>query len=1342
MNKDKILKIFKEENLAPDIVQRLAAKLCPESGDTENGIDDVCHSQNPSLLGLGSLLKTVFDKSPDLVYCKDLAGVYIGCNQAFADYCQKSKTQIVGFKNESLCPPQARQRIQEIEEKVLAEKKAVLDGGHMIYSRDRDEIYSFLTSPICNHDGAVLGFFVVGRNIGGQDNDRWRQKREQALLQSLLDSHTDMVVYKSLDGRYLGANQAFFKFMGISAEEIIGKNDYDFLSWEDARQHEILEEKVILSNQPLHNEQALVSAAGQVMHAQVTRTIYYGPTGERFGLLIIVRDISQDKIMAEALQKSNSLLQSLLDCLPEAFVYRDAEGTYQGCNRAFTEILGASHERLCDQDGPERKWLDASYQRIQETFAKLNMQAPVKTVEVEIDSPFIPAPRIFRLTQAPYQTKSGELLGVMHLVQDVTDAKIADQKLVEANNLFTGLMQSATDSIYFKDHNLKYLGCNHSYEKMCGKQSAALLGHSSEEIFGPTARANYEEHEQKVLHHGIEEIFTVTQLGPDGEICHFEYRQAPIFAADGNISGVFGFIRDVSAAWTAEEELKKGHALLTSIIDSFPDHIYYQDLNGTLMGGNSAFSQWAGLADPFYLAGKPLENFFNDALSRRLRLLEHDVLDFRISITTEALNLGEEEPTDTFWEIWKSPIWNQDGEPVGLIGINRNITNRKDAERKMKEAVSLLESTMNANPDLVIFSDPTGIILNCNQAYADMLGMDKNTVVGKNSQSLYFDDAKSISLSLGNEADNKKSGSSWELSFTRDGQEHFFEILRADVLDANGQPAGQLEVARDITERKNTELALREAQDVAVKTHNELSLALNQVKAYARKAEAASRAKSEFLTNMSHEIRTPLNGVLGMTNLLLSTELDDLQKRYTEMAKNSGESLLGLINDILDFSKIEAGHMELESVPFTLAEILEDVGEIMSSRLQEKKLEFISHILPGTPQLVLGDLGRVRQILVNLAGNAVKFTLSGTITIIASLTTELPEHYLLRFEVVDTGIGIPKDKISSLFKPFTQVDATTTRRFGGTGLGLSICQHLVKLMDGEIGIESEPDVGTTFWFTLKLAKPSAETITHHQPKYKIQKGTALIWAPELARPMPLYSFEALGLKALVADSAEDALKQTMENKYEAVLVDYGVGHQEAINFAGKLKTAARLLLLLPPVGFRAELQELKEAGYRYFLTKPLKLAALSEAMSGVPEAQKVKPARAKVPLKNFRLLLVEDSPVNQLVAQGFLNAMGYVSDAVANGREALEALARLPYDLVLMDCQMPEMDGYEATRYIRSGKTAVLNPNVPIVAMTAHAMSGDKEKCLTTGMDDYLSKPINPHKLKEMLERWLEEKDM
>jgi two-component system, sensor histidine kinase and response regulator len=660
---------------------------------------------------------------------------------------------------------------------------------------------------------------------------------------------------------------------------------------------------------------------------------------------------------------------------------------------------------------------------------------------------------------------------------------------------------------------------------------------------------------------------------------------------------------------------------------------------------------------------------------------------------------------------------------------------------------AFLQSLVENVPVNIFRKDREGQFIFVNRRFCERQGKPASEILGKTDFDINQPEIAEQFRAHDREImESRETFAADEVEITPNGQHTWIHTLKVPIVDGNGEVTGVQGMYWDITEKKQAEENLRLAKEAA---------------------ETAARTKSEFLANMSHEIRTPMNGVIGMVGLLLESKLDAQQREFAETIRASAESLLTIINDILDFSKIEAGKLTFEILDFDLIETVETTLDILAERAHTKGIELACEIPPEVPTRLRGDSGRLRQILTNLIANAIKFTDSGEVVVRVSRESETATHAMVRFSVKDTGIGISPEAQRRLFAAFSQADGSTTRKYGGTGLGLAIAKQLVAMMNGEIGVQSEPGKGSTFWFTAQLEK-QATNARLATPVCRDFFNLRVLVVDDNAtnRQILRHQIRAWKMQPNSAASGPEALSMLREavsegRPYHLALLDVQMPEIDGFTLAANIKSdpaiANTRLIVLTSLGQSMSSAELQLAGIEAYLVKPVKQSRLFDCVVNVigkteaedffvnnassgPGVDPVVSQPGKI-----RILLAEDNLVNQKVALGQLRKLGYSADIAGNGLEAQAALEQTSYDIILMDCQMPEMDGYETTRTIRKreqglGGSCCWKAPVHIIAMTANAMTGDRERCLAAGMDDYLSKPVRSTELEAALERWKKSK--
>jgi Amt family ammonium transporter len=832
----------------------------------------------------------------------------------------------------------------------------------------------------------------------------------------------------------------------------------------------------------------------------------------------------------------------------------------------------------------------------------------------------------------------------------------------------------------------------------------------------------------------------ITGLHRDGQELLIELSTVRVAGLDEPIFSTF--IRDISERRRTEMTLKHQSSLLADIIAMIPYSIFWKDHQSHYLGCNATFAREAGFKDPQQLIGKSdFDLNWTSEQARFFRRCDQDVFETGKSLIDVEVPGAHADGTHSTLLVSKVPIRDATGQVVGVLGVHADITERKQFECALQQAEEKYRSIFE-NAVMGIFqTTSSGQYLSANDALARTYGyastQELKDSVTDISRQLYVDDRRREDFVRAMAEHGSVTGFESQI-YRKDGEIVWISENAREVRDAKGELLYYEGTIEDITDRKEAEAAQVAAKEVA---------------------EAASLAKSEFLANMSHEIRTPLNGIVGMVELLLGTRLSEQQQRYAQLLRTSASSLTTLISDILDFSKIEAGKLELESLDFELPAMVEDMLEILSRKAHEKGVHLGCHFAADVPLAVAGDPDRLRQVLLNLINNAIKFTEHGQVTVRVTSQEYDEQAWLLKFAVTDTGIGIPPQRRDRLFKSFSQVDASTTRKYGGTGLGLAIAKQLTELMGGEIGVESEVGQGSTFWFTARLARP-------HNPQTQVSRmasdnpvASAGVLVVDDRHSRGEFLCEQLagsgfrrsrwspstdtGLSIAAAAEAGMPIRVVLMRRDLSAADPFALG--AAVRSRG---VSPPTLVLITRLGTELPEAELRAAGFAGQLTAPVRQsqlvpiiaaalageAALPNARPESPPVDSMADGNAASPVLTGRILVAEDNEINQVVVAEMLTRVGYSCEIANNGRQAVEMIARGSYDLVLMDCQMPEMDGFEATRAVRlAEQSSVAARRLPIVALTANAVKGDRERCLTAGMDTYLTKPVNRLQLEECI---------
>jgi PAS domain S-box-containing protein len=1054
-------------------------------------------------------------------------------------------------------------------------------------------------------------------------------------------------------------------------------------------------------------------------------------TGACEKLLAVARDITAGR---QAEDKFRALFQRSID----AHCILDDRGIFE-CNDAAIRGLGMSKEaellgQRLEQVSPDAQ-ADGkrSGQKIAEAIQLARRAGHCRFAWTfrRANGQSIPA----EVSLTPIELDGRKALFAVW--RDLSERQQAETALRESEGRFQQFMEHSPFAAFIKDDAGRLVYVNRKFEQGFGCKSSEVLGKPAFDWLPPETARRLAESDEAVLTSGQAAEVVETVPKTDGRMREWLLMKFPIKSESGRtLLGGVGM--DVTDRRGSERQLQQSESQFRDLFDDAPVAYHELDLKNRITRVNKTELTLLG-----YAAEEMVGRLVWDFIVEDRHDAEHGAGDSSIDAYQRTFRRKDGKTIPVLMR--HKLIKDASGLICGMRSTLQDISALKRKEEQLLEAEEKYRSIFENAVEGIFQSTGEGAYINANPALAQIYGYDSPdelmcsvTNVGRQ---LYVDSRRRAAFVA---AVNEKGFVNDFQSEVRrkDGSRIWISERARAVRDKDGKLLYYEGSVQDVTARREADAAITQARDAAIES---------------------ARLKTEFLANMSHEIRTPMNGVIGMTGLLLDTELQPKQREFAETITSSAESLVAIINDILDFSKIEAGMLTFEEIDFPLHQAVEGGVELLAERAASKEIELACLIRSDVPVALRGDPGRLRQVITNLVGNAVKFTDRGEVFVEARKVDEDDDSVRVRFSVRDTGVGISKEAQGKLFQAFVQADGSTTRKFGGTGLGLAICKQLVRQMDGEIGVESEPRKGATFWFTARFGKqPRARSVAI--PQIELLRRSRILVVDDNAtnRGVIHHLLEAAGIREELAVSGAEALvavrSAAAKNKpFDAVLIDMQMPEMDGMALARAIKDDRRIaqtpLVMMTCRDRRDDPEAMRDVGVDAYVTKPLKRAALFDSLRSVLSdddagvsmdatlvALKRTPAAA-APMAglSLRILIAEDNEVNQKVALHQLKKLGFSADAVANGKAALAALRQQDYDLVFMDCQMPELDGYEATarlRKIEAGKRRTW-----IVAMTANTLEGDREKCFAAGMDDYVAKPVKTNDMLGALSRYVQRTD-
>jgi PAS domain S-box-containing protein len=1071
-----------------------------------------------------------------------------------------------------------------------------------------------------------------------------------------------------------------------------------------------------------NSERELLRADGSRL--PILKTVTWIQLNDQEKLLECFVDISEQKKAENALREKTALLSGLLASIPDIIFFKNKQGVYLGCNPEFARfvgkdisvIIGATDYDLFSKDV-------ADFFREQDKIM-MDRGEPWRNEEW-IEYP--DGTRVLIETlKAPLRDTEGQIIGLLGVSRDITKRKTAE----EENIRLASIVASTDDAIIGINLDGSITSWNRGAEKMYGYTVDEVSGrHIS--VLVPSDKIGEQNEVIAKIKNGqrVEHLETV-RLKKDGRPVIVSLSISPIENTEGRITGISAIARDITRQKQAEAELRK----LSRAVQESPASVVITDTRGNINYVNPKFTRTTGYSLQEVMGQNP----------RVLKSGETTPADYQElwdTITSgrewRGIFHNKKKNGELYWESASiSPIKDEHGVITDFIAVKEDITAMKYAQDELAKLSLVASKTDNA----VIITNNQGLIEWVNDGFTRMTGYTLSEILGKKPGPILQgpltnpETVKRISDKL-----KKKEPFTEEiLNYYKNGETKWISMDITPIRNDQGEVVKFISLQRDITQRKETEEALRQAK---------------------AQAESANQAKSEFLANMSHEIRTPMNAIIGIADLLWDSDLTPEQRQYVQISRSAGENLLLLINDILDLSKVEAGQLALEHISFDLFGIIEKTCEVMAVRTHSRNLELACRISPDTPQYIKGDPTRLRQVITNLLCNAIKFTEKGEIVLMVlptgkEISSQSPQY--LQFSVRDTGIGIPAEKLSTIFEKFTQADSSITRKYAGTGLGLAISRQLTELMGGKIWVESKPQEGSTFFFTipLEIAPPEEkQEATVTAPEISLQGWKILVVDDNTTNRLILReTLTQWGCKIVEAPGGAAGLAELIRAKnegapFQIALLDCRMPEMDGFTLAQEIRNnpdfSSLSIIMLTSENRSSDLTRAKDMNFEAYLIKPVKRQALKESLQAIAGKKKVplkqQTASAGEPLPEIHplnILLVEDTEDNRFLILAYLKNTPYRVDTAENGKVALEKFLANTYDLILMDMQMPVMDGYTATREIRSHEQKEGRKSTPIIALTAYALKEELQKSITAGCDAHLTKPIKKQLLLEAIQKY------